>query len=171
MVDQRAKGRVAEDGSVATAVGDATSNYTENDTSSVSTTSNDSTADQDATSSTEHDGSIATSMGDATSNYSDDSSVNTTDTAILTFGSDNAGNAVTEIGDASVDYKANISELSGTVTGQGAAVQLAFAEGVPTNTITGSFGGFSGIAQSVQNSGTSALTQQQVSFQGNITIN
>lgn len=86
------------------------------------------------------------------------------------------GNAASNTGNATADYKVNTSYLSGYVTGQGANPQgdsaVAVNVAVPIgNHIADSFSNNAGIVQTVQNSGTGSLAQQQVSFQGNVNVN
>ena len=74
--------------------------------------------------------------------------------------------------DTALIYAVNHSELMGTVTGVGVDHGLGQGLTLPlsNNIIEASFNNFTGIAQSVQNSGVAALTQQQVSFQGDISL-
>jgi len=83
-----------------------------------------------------------------------------------------AENAITGSGSAKPIYTANLSEMSGAITGVGAisSGSPSSSPGTPVNNINSSFTGFVGISQNVQNSGSSALAQQQVSFQGNVNI-
>jgi len=89
------------------------------------------------------------------------------------------GNPVATFGlgaaDTALTYAVNHSELMGTVTGVGVDHELGQGQGLTlllsNNIIEASFNNFTGISQSVQNSGVAALTQQQVSFQGDISLN
>ncbi|HIE42174.1 MAG TPA: hypothetical protein EYP95_02875 [Nitrospinaceae bacterium] len=87
------------------------------------------------------------------------------------------GNPVATFGlgaaDTALTYAVNHSELMGTVTGVGVDHELGQGLTLPlsNNIIEASFNNFTGISQSVQNSGVAALTQQQVSFQGDISLN
>ncbi|MDV6344118.1 hypothetical protein [Nitrosomonas sp. Is37] len=87
------------------------------------------------------------------------------------------GSAASNSGDARSEFKVNISSLSGTVTGQGASAtaqnhSAALAANLPVgNHLANAFNGSAGINQNVQNSGNGSLAQQEVSFQGNVTVN
>ncbi|SDY91639.1 hypothetical protein [Nitrosomonas sp. Nm33] len=87
------------------------------------------------------------------------------------------GSAASSSGDARSEFKVNISSLSGTVTGQGASAtaqnhSAALAANLPVgNHLANAFNGSAGINQNVQNSGNGSLAQQEVSFQGNVTVN
>jgi len=69
----------------------------------------------------------------------------------------------------------NNSSLDGTVTG----ATVSYSTGdyadhnkfIAKNTLENAFNGSAGINQSVQNTASNALAQQQVSFQGNVNVN
>ena len=86
-----------------------------------------------------------------------------------------AGAAAANGGDANSSYSVNNSSLSGSVTGAAATTSVGgYGESSTVainNNIDGSFNGAAGINQTVQNHGHNALSQQQVSFQGNVNVN
>jgi hypothetical protein len=110
------------------------------------------------------------------SNNTDDnsnSSTNDSNNSTASIGSGN-GSAAANGGDATADYKVNESTLAGTVTGTGTAPNWNgedTATYTASNNITDAFNGTAGINQMVQNTGSGALVQQQVSFQGNVNVN
>jgi hypothetical protein len=110
------------------------------------------------------------------SNNTDDnsnSSTNDRNNSTASIGSGN-GSAAANGGDATADYKVNESTLAGTVTGTGTAPNWNgedTATYTASNNITDAFNGTAGINQMVQNTGSGALVQQQVSFQGNVNVN
>jgi hypothetical protein len=85
------------------------------------------------------------------------------------------GAAASENGSATSNYQANNSELTGTVTGAGTGTETRgplSKDSVPANnSIDSSLGGSAGVFQTSQNTGNNSLTQQQVSFQGNVDVN
>lgn len=81
------------------------------------------------------------------------------------------GSASAIDGDATSNYKVNNSTLAGAVTGAIAIPVAALASVTPNNSITDSFNSTAGINQSVQNLGSNALVQQQISVQGNVNTN
>ncbi len=85
------------------------------------------------------------------------------------------GAAASENGSATSNYQANNSELTGTVTGAGTGTETRgplSKDSVPANnSIDSSLGGSAGVFQTSQNTGNNSLTQQQVSFQGNVHVN
>ena len=81
-----------------------------------------------------------------------------------TSAANNGGSATTTI-----TYSVNEANLTGTVTGNNVSYNFDNQATISSNnSITDSFNGAAGVNQNSQNLGHNALTQQQVSFQGNV---
>jgi DNA mismatch repair ATPase MutL len=147
------------------------------DNSNNSTNSSNNTDDNsnNSTNSSNNTDDNSNSSVNSSNNTADNSNSSTNDSnnSTASVGSGN-GSAAANGGDATADYKVNESTLAGTVTGTGTAPNWSgedTATYTASNNITDAFNGTAGINQMVQNTGSGALVQQQVSFQGNVNVN
>jgi hypothetical protein len=116
----------------------------------------------------------------ASANNGGSASIDNSDNSTNTDNSDNSGawadgwgtSSANNGGTATTTYTVNESVLTGTVTDNTVAYTFGGASTMESsNIMTDSFNGNAGINQNVQNIGNNALTQQQVSLQGNVNAN
>jgi hypothetical protein len=122
----------------------------------------------------------ASAMGSAAANNGGVATVDNSDNSNNSDNSDNSGawadgwgtSSANNGGTATTTYSVNESVLTGTVTANSVAYNFNGGSTIATsNNMTDTFNGTAVINQNVQNIGNNALTQQQVSFQGNVNVN
>jgi hypothetical protein len=111
----------------------------------------------------------ASATGSAAANNNSIATVNDNNSSSNASG---AGSSAANYGvTATTTYSVHNSDLMCSVTGNAygyAEAQSGMCCG--TNNLTESFNGTAGVNQTIQNVGANALTQQQVSFQGNVNL-
>ena len=113
-------------------------------------------------------------MGSAAANNASTATVDNSDNSDNSSAwSDGWGTAAANNGaTATNSVSVNDSALTGTVTGNYVDFHHFDGEAAMTtsNNMTNTFNGTAGVNQNIQNLGHNALTQQQISFQGNVNV-